>query len=259
MKNLENRYVCYYRVSTEKQDLDTQKAIIRNYLKEEYIDCEFQEIESGKHMSTNKELYEAVKYCKENDKILAVSTLDRLGRDAEHALKIHRELNGWLFAGNLPNEYGTRMDRFMLTLFMAFAERERELISIITTLALRERMKQGVTTGPKKPLSQVKQRKRNLLASRTWRMKKYNDPAYKQIADYIVSRVEEYKMTGNKVNKDHRRNGGDIYEKIANEMNDLKIPKPKYLGGITDEKFNARYIAKVYNDETKSVQVEVRH
>ena len=68
MKN--QKYIAYYRVSTDKQGvsglgLESQKDAVRKYLKDKYPpDFHFKEVESGKS-SDRPELQKALELCKE--------------------------------------------------------------------------------------------------------------------------------------------------------------------------------------------------
>lgn len=143
------KYVVYYRVSTKKQGksglgLDGQKAIVDHYFNKQEVVQEFTEIASGKYMSCKYRplLCEAIDYCINNNCFLVVAKIDRLSRDTQHALSIYDSLEGKLISCDVPN-----LDKFTLTIFMAIAERERELISIRTKQALAEKKKQGITLG----------------------------------------------------------------------------------------------------------------
>lgn len=72
--------------------------------------------------------------------VLVVAKIDRLSRNTEQALSIYRELEGRLESYNIPN-----LDKFTLTLtlFMAIANRERELIGIRTKAAMDEKLKKA--------------------------------------------------------------------------------------------------------------------
>ncbi|MFN5458939.1 MAG: recombinase family protein [Bacteroidota bacterium] len=152
------KYVVYYRVSTEKQGgsglgIESQKTYINHYLNnsDSEIVKEFTEIASAKYYNCKQRplLCEAIEYCKKNNCILAVAKLDRLSRNTEHALRIYSELNGKIFSCDVP-----QMDKFTLTIFMAIADRERELISIRTKNALSEKSKKGVKLGSPQNLTQ---------------------------------------------------------------------------------------------------------
>lgn len=130
------KYVLYYRVSTKKQGesglgLKAQKAYLYHFISEEEIVCEFTELQSGGDFETRLVLQEALELCKKEGYTLAVAKIDRLSRKTEDALFIYNLLKGHLYSCDIPN-----LDKFTLTLFMAIADRERELISIRTKQAL---------------------------------------------------------------------------------------------------------------------------
>lgn len=136
------QYVIYYRVSTKKQGesglgLDAQRAYVDYYYSGKPILAEFTDIRSGKTVSKRPELQKALALCQQAGATLVVAKIDRLSRDTEQALQIYRELDGRLESCDIPN-----LDKFTLTLFMAIADRERELIGLRTKQALDQKRKQ---------------------------------------------------------------------------------------------------------------------
>lgn len=136
------KYVVYYRVSTKKQGesglgLEAQRSYVQHFYQDKNIIAEFTEKVSGKDIANRPQLLEALDLCKRERATLVVAKIDRLSRNTEHALSIFRELEGRLESCDVPN-----LDKFTLTLFMAIADRERELISIRTKAALDEKRKQ---------------------------------------------------------------------------------------------------------------------
>jgi len=130
------KFVVYYRVSTKKQGesglgLQAQQTYIHHFIDQKNIASEFTEIQSGGDFETRLVLQKALTLCRDNNYTLAVAKIDRLSRKTEDALYIYNVLNGNLFSCDIPN-----LDKFTLTLFMAIADRERELISIRTKQAL---------------------------------------------------------------------------------------------------------------------------
>ena len=130
------KYIVYYRVSTKKQGesglgLEAQRAYIYHFITKEEVVKEFTEIQSGGNFETRLILQEALRLCQEEGYTLAIAKIDRLSRKTEDALHIYNILDGRLFSCDIPN-----LDKFTLTLFMAIADRERELISIRTKQAL---------------------------------------------------------------------------------------------------------------------------
>lgn len=134
-------YVIYYRVSTKRQGdsglgLQAQRAYIDHYYHDKPILAEFTDVQSGKDVLNRPELMKAVALCREKRAVLVVAKIDRLSRNTEQALAIYRELDSRLESCDIPN-----LDKFTLTLFMAIADRERELIGIRTKGALVEKVK----------------------------------------------------------------------------------------------------------------------
>jgi len=138
--------VAYYRVSTEKQKesglgLESQEAIIKHFFPK--IVESFTEHKSGSNMSQRPILREAIAYCKANNYMLVVAKLDRLSRNTEDTLMIFRELNENLRSADVPG----KLDKFTLTLYAAFAERERELIALRTIAAFDAKRSRGEPMG----------------------------------------------------------------------------------------------------------------
>lgn len=118
--------------------LDAQRAYIDHFYRDKSILAEFTDVQSGKDVFNRPELIKALALCKEHRAVLVVAKIDRLSRDTEQALAIYRELAGRLESCDIPN-----LDKFTLTLFMAIADRERELISIRTKGALVQKVKRA--------------------------------------------------------------------------------------------------------------------
>lgn len=137
------QYVIYYRVSTKRQGdsglgLDAQRAYVEHFYQGKAILAEFTDVKSGKDIENRPELQKALMLCQEQKATLVVAKIDRLSRNTEQALAIYRKLQGRLESCDIPN-----LDKFSLTLFMAIADRERELISIRTKGALVEKVKRA--------------------------------------------------------------------------------------------------------------------
>lgn len=151
------KYVIYYRVSTKKQGesglgLEAQQAYIEHFIDSSEVVKEFTEIASAKNVDCKSRpvLCEALELCKNNGYTLVVAKIDRLSRTTEHALSIYEQLSGNLVSCDIPN-----LDKFTLTLFMAIADRERELISIRTKQALAAKKKQGKKLGTPENLTKA--------------------------------------------------------------------------------------------------------
>lgn len=140
---METKYVAYYRLSKEgaKQKegrslgLDAQRSIVEHFFKDGIVK-EFVEIQSAKNITDRIELQNAIKYCQDNKFILVVAKIDRLSRDVDDGRYVLKALNNRLRSCDIPGE----IDKFTLTMYLAFAERERELISLRTSQALRAKI-----------------------------------------------------------------------------------------------------------------------
>ncbi|MDB5241642.1 MAG: resolvase [Spirosoma sp.] len=137
---MSKQYVIYYRVSTKKQGesglgLDAQRAYVNHFYHDKPILAQFTDIRSGKTIHKRPELQKALTLCQQTLATLVVAKIDRLSRNTEQALQIYRELDGRLESCDIPN-----LDKFTLTLFMAIADRERELIGLRTKQALQQKI-----------------------------------------------------------------------------------------------------------------------
>jgi len=216
------KYVIYYRVSTKQQGesglgLDAQKAYVNNIVTDEKrmgispndIVKEYTEVATAKYMDCKHrpKLCEALELCQDNGYTLIVAKIDRLSRKTEHALEIYDRLEGRLISCDIPN-----LERFTLTIFMAIADRERELISIRTKQALAEKQKQGIKLGNPQNLTndsrlksiqvrkeKARTNKANIQAAELSRLYKTNGHTLQQIANklneqgYRTSRGKEFK------------------------------------------------------------------
>ncbi len=143
-------YCLYARVSTKRQGdsglgLQAQRDIVKHFYPD--IHREFVEVRSGKNIQDRPILAEAIEYCLKHDMVLVVAKVDRLTRSTKDGLDILDRLKGRIRFCDLPGE----PDKFMLTLFFAFAERERELISIRTKGALKSAKERGKMLGVSNP------------------------------------------------------------------------------------------------------------
>jgi DNA invertase Pin-like site-specific DNA recombinase len=142
------KVVIYTRVSTKGQNesglgREAQLDYLNNFLKNVEIVKEFSETASAKNIEKRPILQNAIKFCNENDCILAVAKLDRLSRNVVDGLTIFKNLKNGLFSCDVPSEDGMIKDEFMLTLLLAFAARERELIALRTKSALQAKKQRG--------------------------------------------------------------------------------------------------------------------
>ena len=154
-------HVAYIRVSTKKQQksglgIDAQKAIIEHYANQEQANIlkYYIETESGKEIENRPQLQEAISFCQKEKAVLVVAKLDRLSRDVEHIFTIKKQLGDYFKSCDLPST-----DSLTLSVFAGLAQREREIISIRTKLALQEKKKQGAKLGSPQNLTQEARQK----------------------------------------------------------------------------------------------------
>lgn len=142
------RYVCYYRVSTQKQGqsglgLEAQQEAVKRHLISHpgELLAEFTETESGKQARNRPSLLNALDLCKRKQAVLIIAKLDRLARNV-HFISGLLESGVNFIASDQPTK-----DRFMLHVQAAFAEEEARRISIRTKEALAAAKRRGVKIG----------------------------------------------------------------------------------------------------------------
>ncbi len=166
------KYIAYYRVSTAGQGqsglgLDSQQAMVRHFVKGELV-AEYKEVASGKNMVKRPELQKAIEHALELEAILIVAKADRLSRNVEDALAIHRRLGeDFLLCCDCPIS-----DRFTITIIFAVAEREALLISLRTKAALKVLKDRGVQLG--NPDCDMSAARKSSLATRRANARKEN-------------------------------------------------------------------------------------
>lgn len=144
--------VAYTRVSTEQQGksglgLEAQQAAIRAFAEREgyEITAWFTEVETGKGsdaLKTRPELSNALKRGRLMKAPVLVSKLDRLSRDVHFISGLMAERVEFIVT-----ELGKQADPFVLHLFAALAEKERNLISERTKAGLKAAKARGVKLG----------------------------------------------------------------------------------------------------------------
>lgn len=229
------KYISYLRVSTKEQGtsglgLEAQREIIKHYCSDGIIVEEFSEVASGKGIDRPK-LQEAIKEALSKDAVLVVAKLDRLSRDVEHTFKIHKQLReGKLFKScDLPSS-----DTLTLSIFSGLAQREREIISIRTKLALKQKKKAFLES-------------KGIAYESYLAMDKEEQKAIHQMEGYPLggkrtfnnsdrakgSRVNRRKALDNKNNNrameliSMYREKGLTYEEIANKLNAQSFVSPR--------------------------------
>lgn len=142
-----NKYIAYYRVSTQKQGtsglgLESQQNICMAYIDSQQgtLIAEFKDIESGSS-KTRTGLLQAIDYCKEHGCTLVIAKLDRMSRDIEFTFKVMNTGISIYFC-DMPH-----VNTMILGVFASVAQYERELISDRTKKALQQAKKNGVKIG----------------------------------------------------------------------------------------------------------------
>lgn len=139
--------IAYYRVSTDRQGksglgLEAQQEAVRLFVdRENYqIAAHFTEIESGKK-NARPQLLTALARCRKEKATLIIAKLDRLGRNVAF---ISNLMESQVEFKAVDNPHASRL---MLHMLAAFAEHEREQISIRTKDALQAAIRRGVQLG----------------------------------------------------------------------------------------------------------------
>ena len=137
------RFVAYYRVSTDKQDkgMPAQRSAVKKYLQGRKLDKSFIEVESGKSAENRPALREALEYCYHNQATLVVAKLDRLSRDLEFIGWLQKTVIKFVCC-DMP-----QATRETIGFMAVMARWEREQISKRTKEALAEKKRQGVKLG----------------------------------------------------------------------------------------------------------------
>ena len=150
MKNEAQKFIAYYRVSTEKQaasglGLAAQKTSVQNYVQRVggEIVGEYSEAQSGKLENTanRKQFANAVAACKRKGAILLVAKLDRLARCCS-VLEAIQSAGVAFRVAEMPEA-----NELTLGLLMVIARNEREMCAARTKAALAEKKAQGVKLG----------------------------------------------------------------------------------------------------------------
>lgn len=148
------RYVAYYRVSTDKQGrsglgLEAQKSTVERFVAPgDEIVAEFIEIETGKGrdaFSKRPRLAAAVAECRRSKAKLLIAKLDRLARNVRFFLELMDSGIGVVIC-DLPETKGAT-GRFLLTNLAAVAELEAGMIGERTKAALAAAKSRGKRLG----------------------------------------------------------------------------------------------------------------
>ena len=197
--------IIYTRVSTAEQGksglgLESQLNSVMEFCDAENIDVveHYSEVETGKGadaLDKRPQLAKALQHAKKEGAYLVVSKLDRLGRNVAF-------ISG-LMESKVPfivSQLGKEADSFMLHLYAALSEKERELISTRTKAALQVLKAKGVKLGNLTNLDDAR-----LLSNET------NKAKATEFADKVLPIVFQF------------RENGDTLTVIANKLNDMGV------------------------------------
>ncbi|WP_340647021.1 recombinase family protein [Phenylobacterium sp.] len=194
----ENRFIAYYRVSTDRQGrsglgLEAQREAVRSYVAQRSGDVleEFTEVETGKR-SDRPKLAAALAACRQQKAMLVIAKLDRLARNMAFVANL-MEGRADFVAVDMPNA-----DKFTIHIFAALAEEEGRRISQRTKAALAAAKARGVVLG----------RAGAILAQR-------NRDAAQARADSLAGTISAI-----------RSEGARTYRDIAQELNARGVSTP---------------------------------
>ena len=143
----DDRYVSYFRVSTDKQGrsglgLEAQREAVSQFVsgRGAAVIAEFVEIESGSK-NDRPQLALALETCRRHKAVLIIAKLDRLGRNVAFVSALMESDVEFIAADN------PHASKLMLHMLAAFAEHEREMISQRTKAALAAAKARGVKLG----------------------------------------------------------------------------------------------------------------
>ncbi len=131
----------------------SQTETVRRYVQVQQGEVvgEFLEVESGGKTDAGRpQLADALALAKKSKSVLVVAKLDRLSRNAEFLLRLQNAGVDFVCC-DCPN-----VDRFTVGILALVAQRERELISERTKVALKMAKLRGVKLGAVNPERQVK-------------------------------------------------------------------------------------------------------
>ncbi|MCA9733715.1 recombinase family protein [candidate division KSB1 bacterium] len=193
----QSNYIAYYRVSTNKQGksglgLDAQRDAAHNHIKatKSHLIDEYIEVESTRK-KTRPELNKALSVCKKQKATLLIAKLDRLGRNVAFIATLMESKVDFICCDN------PHANRLMLHMLAAFAEHEREQISIRTKEALTAAKARGVILG---------KNGKEILAP-------LNKKRAKEFAESLRTTINEIKKAGN-----------TTIRAICDELNQRAIP-----------------------------------
>ena len=185
---MNNQYVAYLRVSTQKQGfsglgLEAQREIIQKYLRDKTPVAEYVEIESGRKKDRPK-LKEALSLCRKTEATLIVAKLDRLARNVSFLSNLLENDVEIVFC-DFP-----QANKMMLHILSAISQYEAELIAARTKSALQAKKAMGFRLGnPEHLMDKHEQAIRSSI--RTCREKADNNPNNRRAVAMLRTLLKE--------------------------------------------------------------------
>lgn len=161
---MKEKYVSYYRVSTKKQGmsglgLESQEQAVFNFLGDhKQLIKSFTEIESGRN-NNRDELTKAIEYANLTGSTLLIAKLDRLSRNL-HFITTLQESGVKFVCADMSDA-----NSFTIHIMASLAQKEAELISERTKLALHMAKQRGVVLGKPENLTKEARIKGSEIAS----------------------------------------------------------------------------------------------
>lgn len=139
-------FIAYYRVSTDRQGInglgmDAQRNTVLTHTAAGQLASEYTEVESGKQHTNRPQLLAALAECRKRKATLVIAKLDRLGRNVAFISALMESGVEFVCCDN------PHANRLMIHMLAAFAEWEREQISVRTKAALTAAKARGVQLG----------------------------------------------------------------------------------------------------------------
>lgn len=185
---MNNQYIAYLRVSTQKQGysglgLEAQREIIQKYLRDKTPVAEFVEIESGRKKDRPK-LKEALSLCRKTEATLIVAKLDRLARNVSFLSNLLENDVEIVFC-DFP-----QANKMVLHILSAISQYEAELIAARTKSALQAKKARGARLGnPEHLMDKHEQAIQNSI--RTCSEKADNNPNNRRAVAMLRTLVKE--------------------------------------------------------------------
>lgn len=197
--------IIYTRVSTAEQGrsglgLESQLNLVTDFCHAEQFEVigHYQEVETGKGfdaLDKRPQLKKALAHAKKENAYLVVAKLDRLSRNVAFISSLMETKVSFIVA-----QLGKDADAFMLHLYAALSEKERELISSRTKAALQVLKAQGKLLGNRTNLEDARQK--------AYATNRDNADTF---ATKVLPTIQQFKDKGDSLNT------------IAKKLNDLGV------------------------------------